>query len=148
MKNILEKVEQYVTNLLTEKLHKHIYFHNLKHTRQVRDAAREIGEKMKINDKEKELIEIAIWFHDTGFIKDYINHEEESAKIAEAFLKEQNYPEDKIKIIKKAILKTSLETLPDSKIEKIIRDADLAHLSKFPKSFHRSIKVPIRLIHS
>jgi len=130
MNNILENVEQYVTSLLTEKLHKHIYFHNLKHTRQVLKAAREIGDKMKINDKEKELIEIAVWFHDTGFTKDYINHEEESAKIAEAFLKEQNYPEDKIKIIKKAILKTSLDTLPESKIEKIIRDADLAHLSK------------------
>jgi predicted metal-dependent HD superfamily phosphohydrolase len=128
--NITKKVEQYVTSLLTEKLHKHIYFHNLKHTRQVLKAAREISEKMKINDKEKELMEIAIWFHDTGFIKDYINHEEESAKIAEAFLKEQNYPEDEINVIKKAILKTNIDTLPDSKIEKIIRDADLAHISK------------------
>jgi predicted metal-dependent HD superfamily phosphohydrolase len=130
MTKILEKVEQYVTELLTEQLDKNIFFHNLKHTRQVLKAANEISAQMNVSNKEKELMEIAIWFHDTGFIKDYINHEEESVKIAETFLEKQNYPKENIEVIKEAILKTSLDTLPETKIEKIIRDADLAHVAK------------------
>jgi len=130
MENILENVEQFVIRLLTEKLDKNIYFHNLKHTRQVIKAAREICEETNINKKDKKLIEIAIWFHDTGFTKDYINHEEESAKIAEEFLEKEKYPKENITVIKEAILKTSLDTLPETQNEKIIRDADLAHISK------------------
>lgn len=130
MKKILENVEEYVTRLLTEKLDKNIYFHNLKHTRQVIKAALEIAEQTGLDKNDKELMIIAIWFHDTGFIKDYINHEEKSAQIAEEFLKQQKYPQEKIELIKEAIYKTNMDTLPETRIEKIIRDADLAHIAK------------------
>lgn len=130
MSQILEKTEQYVTKLLTEKLDKNIYFHNLKHTRQVIKAALEISENSGISEKDQELMLIAIWFHDTGFVKDYINHEEKSAEIAENFLKKHEFPGESIGVVKEAIYKTSIDTVPETLIEKIIRDADLAHIAK------------------
>ena len=50
MNPILNDVEQYVSKLLTEKLDKNLYFHNLKHTRQVLKAAQEISENMDLKE--------------------------------------------------------------------------------------------------
>jgi predicted metal-dependent HD superfamily phosphohydrolase len=42
-----------------------------------------------------ETVLIAAWFHDTGYFKGKINHEQESRNIAENFLREQGIGEKK-----------------------------------------------------
>jgi len=55
-------------------------------------------------------------------------HEEESVKIATDFLKNQQVSEEDIEAISNLILATKMEHVSQNKLEKIIRDADCAHI--------------------
>ena len=77
---------------------------------------------------DKEIIILAAWLHDIGSIIDgRKNHHITGARIAEKKLREFNYPEEKIEIIKKCILnhrgsqKRHRETIE----EKIVAEADV-----------------------
>jgi predicted metal-dependent HD superfamily phosphohydrolase len=76
-----------------------------------------------------EMIQLAALFHDTGFIKQYDQNEPIGAEIAEKWLKAQNYPEDKIDIVKRIILATIPTQKPETLPCQIIKDADLDNLS-------------------
>ncbi len=128
--NIVAKAQNYVEALLTEKLSKDLTYHNYAHTERVSRAAEEIGKHVELESDDFEILMLAVWFHDTGFINSYENHEEESQKIAEEFLIAENIPEEKIKKVVTSILATKQDQLPNTDIEKILRDADLYHISQ------------------
>jgi len=92
------------------------------------NAAYEIGQAENISEKDLEVLLLAAWFHDVGFIKSLENHEENSKEIAIAYLKEINYPEDLIAKVCKIIDATKMPQEPTTLLEKIICDADLFHL--------------------
>jgi predicted metal-dependent HD superfamily phosphohydrolase len=81
-----------------------------------------------LEEKELEILQIAAWFHDTGYYRSPEKHEELSANLAEAFLKEQSFPEEDIKTVKRCIMATRLPQQPADMLEAIICDADLSHL--------------------
>jgi HD superfamily phosphodiesterase len=81
-----------------------------------------------LDEEMQEIIQLAALFHDTGFVKQYDKNEPIGAQIAEKWLKEQNYPEDKIDIIKQIILATELNSPTLNKLEEIIKDADMDNL--------------------
>ena len=108
---------------------KYVY-HDLQHTQNVVDGAKEIGAQYKLDDQEMELLVIAAWFHDTGYAEGPEGHEERSCAIAKAYLKDQNFSPADLKIICDCILATKLPQNPDNLLEKIICDADLSHLGK------------------
>ncbi|MEX2335656.1 MAG: HD domain-containing protein [Fulvivirga sp.] len=85
------EVEDYCRGLLTEKLSKALCFHNLSHTEMVVNAAYEISQEMRLRADDVEIVVIAAWFHDTGFIRAYNGHEEESCSIAARFLLQNKY---------------------------------------------------------
>lgn len=128
MKNLLTEVEQFVVNLLNENLESSFVYHSVSHTQRVVEKTKELIEGMQIEEKAAEKLMIAAWFHDTGFIKSIEDHERESVKIAEGFLKEQKISEDVISEISSLIMATKMEVKPISKLEKVIKDADCAHL--------------------
>ena len=130
MQKTVDKVAEYVTQLLDEKLADGHYFHSLKHTREMVEAALEIADNTDLTKKELEILMIAAWFHDAGYTVTYENHEEKSAEIAEEYLKQLNYPDKSIEAVKQLILKTKIDSQPSTELEKILRDADLSHLAK------------------
>ena len=127
-KEIKAEAEKYVRRLL-KKLPSHLTYHNLNHTIQVVDSVTKICGNYHLSDDEKEVLILAAWFHDSGFIKTYKGHEKESKQIATTFLKAQNYPKEKIKMVVKCIDATKINYQPKNVLEKIIRDADLYHLA-------------------
>lgn len=129
MSVILDKAQEYVLNTLNEKLPKGYLYHNYNHTQRVVKHVKELIEAEHLNEEEAEMIELAAWFHDIGYINVRKGHETESAKIAEAFLKEHAYPGEKITIIKGCILATVFDTEPKTTLEKIIVDADFSHFA-------------------
>ena len=133
MSSLVQESESYVLQLLNSELDSKFVYHNLPHTQRVVEKVEEISADCGLIDDEKEDVLIAAWFHDTGFIKDPENHEEESAKIASEFLKEKGLSEDRIANIRSIILSTKMGAVPSSESERIIRDADCAHLAS--KSF-------------
>lgn len=86
--------------------------------------AKQLAEKL---NADSEIVELAAWLHDIGSIKgDYKNHHISGAEIAEKKLKELNYPEEKIILVKTCILnhRGSINNARKSAEEQIIAEAD------------------------
>ena len=126
---MLTKVEAYVRALFKEQRTSKLVFHNLGHTEMVVNACDEISRGMQLSENDREVILIAAWFHDTGYLYVYADHEERSKNIAQAFLIENNYPLSKVKKVMNCIRVTQLDIEPHNIMEKVICDADLYHLS-------------------
>ncbi|WP_163408336.1 Pycsar system effector family protein [Flavobacterium ajazii] len=126
--NLIEQSEDFVSNLLKDKLSNLYSYHNFNHTFTVVSAVKELCKKEEVNDEDKTALLVAAWFHDTGYIEGYDNHEKESAKIAETFLKEKGQSDEFIKSVSSLILATIKDYVPKTHLEKIIKDADYAHL--------------------
>lgn len=139
MKNLLIEAENFVVNLLNEELDTLFVYHNVSHTQRVVEKTRELIEGLKVDDKSADILLLAAWFHDTGYSKSIENHEEESVKIAVAFLRKYKIDETIISEISNLIMVTKMDANPVSKLEKIIRDADCAHLGSKNFSDYNSL---------
>lgn len=126
---ILQKAESFVFNLLREKLAASHIYHNYSHTIEVVEAVAEIADGIDLSKEDTELVLLAAWFHDTGFTEAYDGHEEKSCDIAERFLKENLYPEEKIQKILHAIMATKYPQHPTNLIEYVLCDADLSGIA-------------------
>ncbi|RXQ90367.1 HD domain-containing protein [Ancylomarina salipaludis] len=135
--SILDQAKAFVIDFF-EKNHTPIYtYHNLEHTENVVKQASKIGSILNFSEEDLEILILAAWFHDTGYFNGFINHETTSSKIAEEFLKEKNYPSEKIERVSRAILNTKLPYKAcECNISKALCDADLQHLSS--KNFMKS----------
>ncbi|TDP02353.1 Pycsar system effector family protein [Flavobacterium sp. 245] len=126
--NLIEQSEDFVSNLLKDKLSNLYSYHNFNHTFTVVTAVKELCKKEDVKDVDKEALLVAAWFHDTGYIAGYENHEKESSKIATDFLHEKGKSEEFIQLVSSLILATAKDYEPKTLLEKIIKDADYAHL--------------------
>lgn len=132
---IIKKASAFVEKLYKEKLPEKYHYHSFAHTEEVVEISEEIADYYDISGDDLETLLLAGWFHDTGYTKEYDNHEDISIEIAERFLKDNSYPEEKIDKVKKIIDATRHDAKPENILEEIIKDADLAHLGK--KRFFR-----------
>ncbi|MFA5804694.1 MAG: HD domain-containing protein [Melioribacteraceae bacterium] len=130
LKSYLNSTRTYVLSILTTRTPVENFYHDVNHTKEVVQSIIEIGIGEKLSENELEMIQIAAWFHDVGYIKKTEGHEKVSIEYARKFLTELQYPSNKIKIIIEAILATKVPQKPKNKFEKILCDADLFHLGK------------------
>lgn len=130
MSDILNKTQQFVVELLTTQLDKNFLYHNLRHTQRVVKSTKELLDSCSLSNQEKEILELAAWFHDTGYTKGIKDHEETSCEIADAFLTKEGYDLDKIKKVKECIRATKWNTEPHTLLEEIIKDADSSHFAQ------------------
>ncbi|QDW22981.1 Pycsar system effector family protein [Flavobacterium sp. KBS0721] len=126
--NLIEQSEDFVSNLLKDKLSNLYSYHNFNHTLTVVNAVKVLCKKENVKENEKEMLLVAAWFHDTGYVDGYENHEQESVKIATSFLKEKEQSDEFITAVSNLIMATIKEYIPKTHLEKIIKDADFAHL--------------------
>ena len=102
-----------------------------------------LAEKEEFSLEDKLLVSIAAAFHDTGFIRQYNKNETIGAEIAERFIQATKYPytQKHFETIKNAILATDITSNPQTKYEKVLRDADLSYFgSKDERKFLEQIK--------
>lgn len=128
MSDIIQKAEQFVFDTFKGKLKPEYTYHNFFHTQFVVSKAEELIKGEKISDEDAELIILAAWFHDAGYIETVDGHEKAGAEIAEKFLRENNYPADKTETVKELIVSTNLSHIPANKLEMVIKDADTSNL--------------------
>ena len=126
--NFQEASENYASDLLLHKLHPKYTFHGLFHTTQVVEKAVELAGEEKLSPDELEVLLLAAWFHDTGYIHDPRNHEGTSCVIAAEHLLRPRAGEELIKKVCLTILGTRMPQSPSNKLEAILCDADLHHL--------------------
>lgn len=124
---IVEKAQKYVSELL-KTLSEDYRYHNVAHTFSVVEATQLLGKQYGLSDDELEILALSALFHDVGFVKTFDNHEDASKKIANKFLKEKAYPPEKIEQIQSLIEITRLGQVPETLLEKILKDADFNNL--------------------
>ena len=135
MKNntIVKDAEEYVFNLFRDKLPSDYVYHNFNHTSTTVKACKKLSKSYNMTSRDYEVLLLAAWFHDTGYINIYQGHEEESVKLMKAYLS-GNYPDDSIKEIEALILSTKFQAVPDGSMQEILHDAD--YISLGSKNFN------------
>lgn len=128
MSELIQKTEDFVTELLSNELDPNFLYHNLRHTQRVVNSTKELFEHYRLSDSEKQTLTLAAWLHDTGYTKGHGNHEKASCEIADTLLNEKDCDKETIADIKTLIMATERGYDPQTLLEEIIRDADSSHL--------------------
>lgn len=126
---LIQQAELHISNILNTELSPDNYYHNIIHTRRVVQMAVELAQHEQRSEQETALLQLAAWFHDIGYVNTEENHEAESAKIAVEYLTEKGLPPTETETVKQLILATKKEAEPKTDLEKIMKDADCAHLA-------------------
>ncbi|MEM7367305.1 MAG: Pycsar system effector family protein [Bacteroidota bacterium] len=126
--DLLIAAEQYARNILENELPDGYVYHNLDHTQQVVQLVEKIGHHSKLSGEEIELLKIAAWLHDLGYLHTYVDHEEKSSEMARAFLSTQGVEPKLMKKVTDLIYATRIDHEPNTFLEQVIRDADLSNL--------------------
>ena len=124
-----EAAEKYLTNLL-EKEMPALDYHNINHLRDVLQSAMVIALREGVTEEETKLIRVAALLHDAGFIYSPKNHEEKGAAMTREILPSHGFNSQRVEIICNMILATRLPQSPQTKLEKILCDADLDYLGR------------------
>lgn len=127
--SLIERTKEYVAGFIGDHFTENICYHNIDHTLGVVEACEIIGKNANLLEDELETVIVAAWFHDSGYYLGCKDHEKESVRIAKTFLRNENKSEAYIKVIGNCILSTKIPQNPRTKLEQIICDADLFHLS-------------------
>ncbi|WP_425657311.1 Pycsar system effector family protein [Tenacibaculum ascidiaceicola] len=128
MNSLIQETEQFVIDLLSEKLDKNFVYHNIAHTQRVVEKSLELIEGESFSEEQQHVLTLAAWFHDVGYTVNPENHEEESINIAADFLKNKEVKKSVIDEVSKLIASTKMGAKPVTKLEKVLRDADCSHV--------------------
>jgi predicted metal-dependent HD superfamily phosphohydrolase len=125
----LEQAQHYVRNYFDHHVNEKLYYHNIKHTERVVEAATHIAQHYQLNDTDFFTVVIAAWFHDTGYLNgDGKGHEERGARMAQAYLQGTGVEHAVIEDVSRCIVATQLPQRAVGLTEQIVCDADLYHL--------------------
>ena len=125
---LLNKAEDYIKDLYATHPHELLLFHNLNYTHQVVKCARELAVKENLKEEDLHSVILGAWFINIGYLFDFVDHTKQSIRVFRDFLKQVDYPEEKAKVLLKAIEKALNNQKPENNIEAILADANNAIL--------------------
>jgi predicted metal-dependent HD superfamily phosphohydrolase len=128
--SLVKKAQEYVSNLFTYHLSKKHHFHNLNHTKNVVRAVGIISDHLELDSNDQEVLLLAAWFHDTGFLSRPMDNERIGVLIAENYLRTNELPHELMGKVRGCILATKEDARAKNILEAIIQDADMFHLSQ------------------
>jgi len=128
---IIQESEKYIRNLFEKEIHESLIYHDILHTEYVAGQATIIGQNSGLSPEEINIVTVAAWFHDSGFISRSDGHEEVSQDIARKFLASKDMSEDFIEKVLLCIEATKMPQNPgDNLLAQVVCDADMAYLSE------------------
>lgn len=120
-----------VISLLRNGLSPELTYHGPAHTEDVLWHAERIAIAEEIADPRLLLLlQTAALFHDTGFLRTYKGHEEESCRIMREMLAHSKYSAEELDEMEKMIMATKIPQSPVTLPEMILCDADLDYLGR------------------
>ena len=125
---LLEKALDWVTKHYQEVVPPEYVYHNLHHSLDVVHATEAISAYHDLTDREKTLLSISAYFHDTGYDQGPEGHEDRGKIYARTFLETNQIPEVDIQLVEELIDATKRKVQPISLLQKILRDADVSHI--------------------
>lgn len=127
--SLLIEAKKFISDLFKERLDCKYSYHNLEHTQNVVKAIEILCEQEETGPQMTGILLLAGWFHDAGYVEGDENHEQKSIKIAMEFLKDQNTSDEIQQKVSALIAATTFNYTPKTLFEKIMKDADHAHLA-------------------
>jgi hypothetical protein len=121
-------LRDFVFKLLGEKIPSHYYFHDQHHTAYVLEKVLEIGFHENCSQQDLRLLQAAALLHDTGYTRNYEQHEIISCTIAREILPGFSYSSEETDQICSMIMATKIPQTPVDKRGEILADADLEYL--------------------
>jgi predicted metal-dependent HD superfamily phosphohydrolase len=126
---LIEKAIAYVEVLFRERKPDWVRYHTLEHAKAVAKASEEIGIACGLGGEDLEVVILAAWFHDTGYLEKIEGHEERSVELAKSFLEGKGFAQDKVAQVAGCIRATRMPQNPQNLTEEVLCDADIAHLA-------------------
>ncbi|NDK56803.1 Pycsar system effector family protein [Pontibacter fetidus] len=128
--SIVKQAGEFVFKLFKNQLSKKLVYHNYRHTFETVNEARDLGEQQHLPSDELQDLLLAAWFHDTGYVNTYEDHEAESIRFAREWLEQQNYPAERIERIATLIAATKHGVEPETLLQELLVDADMSNIGK------------------
>src|SRR5438093_763448 len=126
---IVKETARFVSDYLSRNLDSKFVYHNLSHTTYVVKTVDILCAAMNVNNHQKKMLLVAAWFHDVGYTQQLDHHEMLGATVAEKFLAEKNIDKEDIEVVTSCILSTHCPQKPIERLQQILCDADMMHLS-------------------
>ncbi len=130
MNLFIKKTKQYVLDYLIQNLDNKYIYHNYQHTNYVVSKIEELAKAEEVSEEDLEIVLLAGWFHDIGYTISKEKHEDHSIEIAKKYLDTNQYDAEKTIKVLNCINVTKLNEQPKNNLEKIVADADFAHLAE------------------
>ncbi|WP_321348545.1 Pycsar system effector family protein [uncultured Draconibacterium sp.] len=124
---IVEEVKRFAIKYYEEKVSALLNYHSVEHTRLVAQVSTTIADAEGLDERNKNIVVVAAWFHDIGHAVSLKDHEAEGCKIARQFLVDKGMDDHFIAEVEKCIEATRMGAPKNSLLEEIIGDADHAH---------------------
>lgn len=125
-----QKVKELMVERLSSNLSDKLHYHGVHHTLDVLRVCEARAESELLTESDYTLLCTAAIMHDAGFLNVLKEHEKEGVSIARALLPEFGYGYEDINTIAGMIMATKIPQQPNSKLERIICDADLDYLGR------------------
>ena len=124
----IRKLKKFVLGKLVNELSDKLTYHGVNHTIHVLKTCNQYIKRMHVPANEAYLLRTAALMHDTGFIWNYENHEQESIRFTKELLPFWKYTNTEIEKIIGIINATKIPQTPHNLLEQIMGDADLDYL--------------------
>lgn len=125
-----EKAGEYILSRIEAELPPFLYYHSFAHVLDVYKSMLLLAEAEGVGGEDLELLKIAVYYHDCGFVVRLQEHEAAGCDIARNTLPEFGYSYHQIERICGMIMATRLPQSPKNLAEQIICDADLDYLGR------------------
>lgn len=127
---LVKEAKAYVADLLTKELPAYLTYHSVRHTEHVAKEARALATAAELDAADTEALLLAAWFHDTGYVDVYDGHEFRSMERATEWLTAHDVPQQRAEEIAELIRTTHRDHAPDTKLQKLLADADMSNLAQ------------------
>jgi predicted metal-dependent HD superfamily phosphohydrolase len=126
---LVQQAQAYVEPLLKQDLDPRLTYHTLAHTTYVVKQAHALADAAPLAPADTELLLVAAWFHDAGYLDTYDGHEYKSMTRAETWLREKQVDPARIEVVKNLIRATHRNEEATTELEKMMVDADMSNLA-------------------
>jgi predicted metal-dependent HD superfamily phosphohydrolase len=125
--NIISATSQQVLNIYNQQYDTRYLYHSYERTVGITGKVEEIAKAMSLSDASMEIVLIAAWFHETGYLVDSTEAVAKGMDLARTFLSSKGYPTDKLQKVLACINATGDTVNPITAEEQILNDAISAY---------------------
>jgi putative nucleotidyltransferase with HDIG domain len=126
---LLYKAEDYITELYLNENTAGLYYHDFNHTLNVVEVATAAADELGLSAAERDVLLVAAWFHDVGYLYTRIEHEAKSIEIAQNALHPNYIP--LIPSVTACIEATKVGAIPKTPLAALLKDVDVAFGSAY-----------------